>query len=44
MIRRVFIRGIRQYLRRDFHPSDNPNEYLAAAWFAERGLALPDAA
>ena len=23
---RVFVRGIRQYLRRDFHPSDNANE------------------
>ncbi len=44
VIRRVFIRGIRQYLDRTFHPSDNPNEHLAAAWFAERGMALPDAA
>jgi len=44
VVRRVFLRGIREYLRRDFHPSDNANEQLAAEWFAARGLTLPDAA
>ena len=44
VIRRVFVRGIRQYLRRDFHPSHNANDNLAAAWFAARGIALPEAA
>jgi predicted metal-dependent hydrolase len=43
VVRRVFVAGIRQYMRRDFHPSDNANEHVAAAWFAARGLALPDA-
>ena len=43
-IRRVFVRGIREYLRKDFHPSQNPNHNLAAAWFAARGLAMPEAA
>jgi predicted metal-dependent hydrolase len=44
VIRRVFLRGIRQYLRRDFHPSQNQNDNLAADWFAARGIALPEAA
>ena len=44
VIRRVFIAGIRQYLRRDFHPSDNANDHLAADWLAAHGMALPDAA
>ena len=44
IVRRVFVRGIRQYLRRDFHPSDNRNEHLAAEWFAARGMKLPEAA
>lgn len=44
VIRRVFTKGIRQYLRRDFHPSQNPNEQLAADWFAARGMSLPEAA
>lgn len=44
LIRRVFVRGIREYLRTDFHPSDNRNEDLAAAWFAAHGLAMPEAA
>ena len=44
VIRRVFIAGIRQYIRRDFHPRNNANEHLAARWFATRGLALPEAA
>jgi predicted metal-dependent hydrolase len=41
MIRRVFLRGIRQYLARDFHPSDNANERIAADWMAARGMSLP---
>jgi predicted metal-dependent hydrolase len=44
VIRRVFVAGIRQYLRRDFHPRDNANEHVAAAWLAARGMTLPDAA
>ena len=44
IIRRVFLRGIRQYLRRDFHPSDNHDENLAAEWFAARGMSMPEAA
>jgi uncharacterized protein len=44
VIRRVFIAGIRQYIRRDFHPRQNANEQLAAEWFAARGFALPEAA
>ncbi|HSD90256.1 MAG TPA: metal-dependent hydrolase [Kofleriaceae bacterium] len=44
IIQRVFIAGIRQYIRRDFHPRNNANEGLAARWFAERGLPFPEAA
>lgn len=44
MIRRVFVRGIRQYLRRDFHPNHNNDRTLAAEWFAARGMTMPDAA
>ena len=44
VIRRVFGKGIRQYLRRDFHPSQNPNDQLAAEWFSARGMRLPEAA
>jgi hypothetical protein len=40
----VFLRGIRQYLRRDFHPNDNHTDELAAAWFAARGISMPEAA
>jgi predicted metal-dependent hydrolase len=42
--KRVFVAGIRQYIRRDFHPRQNANEHLAAEWFAARGLSLPEAA
>lgn len=41
IIRRVFIAGIKQYIRRDFHPRNNANDNLAAAWFAQRGLPFP---
>ena len=44
IVRRVFVRGIRKYLRRDFHPSQQRDEHLAAEWFAARGLQLPEAA
>ncbi len=44
VIRRVFVAGIRQYIRRDFHPRQNANEDLAAKWFAARGFKLPEAA
>ena len=44
IVRRVFLRGIRQYLRRDFHPSQNDDADLAATWFAAHGLAMPEAA
>ncbi len=44
IVRRVFVRGIKQYLKRDFHPSDNDDAELAASWFAARGIAMPEAA
>ena len=44
IVRRVFMRGIRQYLRRDFHPAQQPTDHLAATWFAAHGLTLPEAA
>ena len=44
IIRRVFLRGIRQYLRSDFHPRDNANERLAAQWFAAHGYPYTEAA
>ncbi len=43
IVRRVFLRGIRQYLARDFHPRDNRTDGLAAAWMAARGMSLPGA-
>ena len=44
VIRRVFGRGIRQYLHRDFHPDQIDNRGLANAWFAAHGMSLPEAA
>ena len=44
IIQRVFIAGIKQYIRRDFHPRDNANEHIAAQWFEARGLPFPEAA
>ena len=44
VITRVFLRGIRQYIRRDFHPSDNANDHLARTWFANHGLPFTEAA
>lgn len=44
IVRDVFARGIREYMRRDFHPGDAALDELAAAWFAARGMKLPEAA
>ena len=44
VIRRVFLRGIREYVRRGFHPGQLRNETLAAEWFAARGMTMPEAA
>jgi len=44
VVRGVFVRGIREYLRPGFHPRQLPNEALAAEWFAARGMTLPEAA
>jgi predicted metal-dependent hydrolase len=41
VIRRVFLRGIWQYIARDFHPSRNANERIASDWMAARGMSLP---
>jgi predicted metal-dependent hydrolase len=38
--RRVFARGIREYLARDFHPSQNDNYGLALAHLRSRGLEV----
>ena len=43
IVRRVFLRGIRQYLARDFHPSHNTTDRLASEWMAARGMSLPGA-
>ncbi|CAN5482374.1 hypothetical protein BH11MYX1_BH11MYX1_27200 [soil metagenome] len=44
VVSRVFWRGIREYIRRDFHPRDNANEHLARAWFEAHGMAFTEAA
>jgi predicted metal-dependent hydrolase len=44
IVRRVFLAGIRQYMRRNFHPNDNDDANLAATWFAAHGMAMPEAA
>jgi predicted metal-dependent hydrolase len=36
---KVFLRGIRAYLRRDFHPDDLDNRHLAEAYLIRAGLA-----
>lgn len=41
VIRRVFVRGIRQYIARDFHPSRNSTGRIASEWLAARGMSLP---
>jgi predicted metal-dependent hydrolase len=35
LVRNVFGRGIREYLRPDFHPDDNDNYEMAQAWLAK---------
>lgn len=42
--KRVFGRGIREYLRRDFHPSDNDNYHYAVAHLRSVGLGAEAAA
>jgi uncharacterized protein len=44
LVARMFVTGIRQYLRRDFHPNNNDDTQLAATWFAARGMTLPPVA
>ena len=44
VLRRVFGHGIRQYIRRGFHPRDNANEHHAREWFAAHGLPFTEAA
>ena len=44
VVRRVFVAGIRRYLRRDFHPDQHCDRTLAAAWFSAHGLQMPEAA
>ncbi|AUX30766.1 MULTISPECIES: metal-dependent hydrolase [Sorangium] len=39
VLRGVFLRGIREYVRRDFHPSHNDNIHLARAYLAGIGAA-----
>jgi predicted metal-dependent hydrolase len=41
VVRRVFLRGIRQYIARNFHPSQNPTDRIAGDWMAARGMSLP---
>ncbi len=43
IIKSVFLAGIRQYIRRDFHPRHVANEHLAAEWFASHGMSLSEA-
>jgi hypothetical protein len=38
IFRRVFLRGIREYIRRDFHPSQNDNYHLARDYFAKAAV------
>jgi hypothetical protein len=38
ILRHVFLRGIREYLRRDFHPRDNDNYDLARDYLQTAGL------
>jgi predicted metal-dependent hydrolase len=38
LVRNVFWRGLREYVRRDFHPNDNDNRHLATDYLASAGL------
>jgi uncharacterized protein len=40
IFKRVFLRGIREYARRDFHPSQNDNYHLARDYFARRAAMV----
>ncbi len=40
IIRDVFVRGIREYLRRDFHPDNNDNYHLAQQYLTRAGLPV----
>jgi uncharacterized protein len=40
LLRRVFVRGIRDYMRRDFHPLDRDLDGLARRYLEEAGLAV----
>jgi uncharacterized protein len=44
IVQRVFVRGLRKYIRRDFHPSQTADAELAASWLAAHGMELPEAA
>lgn len=44
IIRRVFVRGIKMYLKRDFHPAKHDTTTMAERWFASRNFGLPEAA
>lgn len=39
ILQRVFVRGIREYVRRDFHPSQNAIDGLAAEYLTSAGIA-----
>ncbi|WP_437602071.1 metal-dependent hydrolase [Sorangium sp. So ce590] len=39
VLKGVFLRGIREYVRRDFHPSQNDNIHLARAYLAGIGVS-----
>lgn len=40
LLRRVFLRGIKDYLRPGFHPDDNDTYGLAQGWLAREGGAM----
>jgi predicted metal-dependent hydrolase len=42
--KRVFARGIREYVRRNFHPWDNDNGALAREWLAANGFPAAQSA
>jgi predicted metal-dependent hydrolase len=44
IVRRVFLRGIREYLARDFHPDQNDNYHLAAELLARAEAARQELA
>lgn len=44
IVRRVFLAGIRKYVRRDFHPNQTDHSQLAPSWFAKHGMTMPEAA